>query len=59
MCDGTRAFKEHAQLELKALPGLGRQLVVLTDPDERGRWARLPCKGQHHGAIGQLVAVHA
>ncbi len=37
VCDGTRAYKEHVLPELKALAALGRDLLVLTDPDERGR----------------------
>jgi 5S rRNA maturation endonuclease (ribonuclease M5) len=40
VCDGTRALKEHVRPELSLLPQLGRRLVVLTDPDERGRELR-------------------
>lgn len=42
MCDGTRAMKDHVKGELEMLKLLGRSLVVLTDPDERGRWAEIP-----------------
>jgi 5S rRNA maturation endonuclease (ribonuclease M5) len=33
-------LKPHVLSELQALPHLGRELVVLTDPDERGRELR-------------------
>lgn len=41
MCDGTRALKDHVRPELLMLQQLGRRLVVLTDPDERGRELRV------------------
>jgi 5S rRNA maturation endonuclease (ribonuclease M5) len=41
VCDGTRVLKEHVKPELAMLQQLGRPLVVLTDPDERGRELRL------------------
>lgn len=37
ICDGTRVLKGHVKAELEMLKLLGRPLVVLTDPDERGR----------------------
>lgn len=37
VCDGTRVYKPHTHPELHALKQLGRGIVVLTDPDERGR----------------------
>ena len=40
VCDGTRVLKPHVLSELQALTHLGRELVVLTDPDERGRELR-------------------
>ncbi len=40
VCDGTRVLRAHATAELEALAALGRPLVVLTDPDERGRQLR-------------------
>lgn len=40
VCDGTRALKDHVRPELLMLRQLGRTLVVLTDPDERGRELR-------------------
>jgi 5S rRNA maturation endonuclease (ribonuclease M5) len=40
VCDGTRVLRDHVRPELEALPRLGRTLVVLTDPDERGRELR-------------------
>lgn len=40
VCDGTRALKDHVRPELAMLQQLGRTLVVLTDPDERGRELR-------------------
>lgn len=50
MCDGTRALKDHVLPELELLPQLGRRVVVLTDPDERGRELRLHLED----AIGPL-----
>eukprot|EP00775_Hariotina_reticulata_P007169 gene7169-7383_t len=41
VCDGTRVLKPHVLSELQMLPQLGYKLVVLTDPDERGRELRL------------------
>jgi len=41
VCDGTRVLKDHVRPELTMLLQLGRRLVVLTDPDERGRELRL------------------
>lgn len=40
VCDGTRVLRPHAQAELEALARLGRPLLILTDPDERGRELR-------------------
>jgi 5S rRNA maturation endonuclease (ribonuclease M5) len=40
VCDGTRVLKAHVRPELEMLQQLGRRLVVLTDPDERGRELR-------------------
>lgn len=40
VCDGTRVLKPHVLGELTALSELGRPLIVLTDPDERGRELR-------------------
>ncbi|KAF8068452.1 DEAH4 [Scenedesmus sp. PABB004] len=50
VCDGTRVLKPHVAAELSMLTRLGRPLVVLTDPDERGRELRLHLEG----AIGPL-----
>jgi 5S rRNA maturation endonuclease (ribonuclease M5) len=41
VCDGTRALRDHVRPELELLQQLGRTLVVLTDPDERGRELRI------------------
>lgn len=58
VCDGTRALKEHVRPELTLLTQLGRRLVVLTDPDERGRELRLhlddtlaPLTTLHHAFV--------
>ena len=40
VCGGTRVLRAHAARELDAIARLGRPLVVLTDPDERGRELR-------------------
>ncbi|GBF98635.1 hypothetical protein Rsub_10824 [Raphidocelis subcapitata] len=40
VCDGTRVLRPHVAKELEALASLGRPLVILTDPDERGRQLR-------------------
>jgi uncharacterized membrane protein YgcG len=40
VCGGTRVLRPHALQELEALATLGRPLLVLTDPDERGRQLR-------------------
>lgn len=50
VCDGTRVLKDHVRPELAMLQQLGRPLVVLTDPDERGRELRLHLEA----AIGPL-----
>jgi 5S rRNA maturation endonuclease (ribonuclease M5) len=51
VCDGTRVLKEHVKPELAMLQQLGRPLVVLTDPDERGRELRLHLEA----AMGPLL----
>ncbi|WIA10496.1 hypothetical protein OEZ85_010685 [Tetradesmus obliquus] len=51
VCDGTRVLKPHVQPELAMLQQLGRPLVVLTDPDERGRELRLHLEA----AMGPLL----
>jgi 5S rRNA maturation endonuclease (ribonuclease M5) len=51
VCDGTRVLRAHAQPELQALASLGRPLLVLTDPDERGRELR----GHLDAALTPLV----
>jgi 5S rRNA maturation endonuclease (ribonuclease M5) len=58
VCDGTRVLKEHVRPELTLLTQLGRRLVVLTDPDERGRELRLhlddtltPLTPLHHAFV--------
>jgi 5S rRNA maturation endonuclease (ribonuclease M5) len=51
VCDGTRVLKEHVKPELAMLQQLGRPLVVLTDPDERGRELRLHLEA----ALGPLL----
>ncbi|KAI8466147.1 MAG: hypothetical protein J3K34DRAFT_524753 [Monoraphidium minutum] len=52
VCGGTRVLRSHARQELEALAGLGRPLLVLTDPDERGRELR----GHLDSVIGPLIA---
>jgi 5S rRNA maturation endonuclease (ribonuclease M5) len=45
VCDGTRLFRGFAEREVLALARLGKELVVLTDPDERGLEMRLHLEG--------------
>jgi len=55
VCDGTRVLRPHATAELRGLALLDRPLVILTDPDERGRQLR----GHLDGVLTPLLAARS
>jgi len=56
---GTRAFTEHGKEEIQALKQLKRDIVVLVDPDERGRELRAHIDDLLGGALHSFVPEEA